>query len=925
MTDSNRSAPPLPVGARLADGLALLLAAAVLLWGVFGEIRIGPLFSMSTPWRAVFGLIVICGLRHCLVRTRPLHRRVWSWLRHAGRRPRSAPQESVADARLAALHVAGLWSLAVAQPIFDLVGRSPEFFVAHDTRPSYLPGLVLLLCLGGPASCVLAIRLAGLVAGPRWRHRAATSVIGGLVGVMALLTLKSLGGSPGTFLVGLAVAAGTGAAHAYRRFAPARLFATFLTPAAVVVPAVFLLNPGVGRLLAPAEEVRALDGVAFAATPPVVVVVFDQFQLAALLDREGSIDRATFPHFAALADEATWFRNATAVGEMTRYALPPILTGTYPSPDRLPVSADHPGNLFTLLGGQYRLHVEEPLSELCPESLCPPEHGFGAWLASVLRDLAVVYLTVALPDDLTVSLPPVDQNWNDFAGGGTFQDRWREARVDDRRQTITGFIESISATAEPTLHFVHVLLPHEPWLYLPTGQQFTLLRQNVGLRNGRWSDDPWAAALNYQRYLLQVGYVDTLLGRLVARLREVGVYDDALIVVTADHGASLRPGDWFRRPTPSSFGEVGAVPFFIKRPAQREGEVVDADVEVVDVLPTLAADLGVELPWAVDGVNVLDPAHARRPSRELFFNNARSSVEAPGDLVATLVESAARKFEWFATGDPLDIRAFHGRNGELIGRAADPLRAARPADVQVVVDVLPLLRDVDPEADFVPAHITGSIVGLQEGAAAPALAVALNGVVAAVTRPYGFRFLGRRNAWEAIVDPRHFVAGANALEVFEIRAEPGGGSVELAAAAGAIAPRSWPNLVREAEIQALGAQASGFSGTEWAGLRPFRWTGGDARLLAPLDSRSPPVELAIEVLMTGRPKRLRITADGCMLFHETIRGRWSATLDLDDCRLVPPELEIVLESDTHVPSTRDTRELGVAVSLIELRGAAGVP
>ena len=33
--------------------------------------------------------------------------------------------------RLAALHLVALWSIAVAQPIFDVVGRNPEFFVAH--------------------------------------------------------------------------------------------------------------------------------------------------------------------------------------------------------------------------------------------------------------------------------------------------------------------------------------------------------------------------------------------------------------------------------------------------------------------------------------------------------------------------------------------------------------------------------------------------------------------------------------------------------------------------------------------------------------------------------------------------------------------------------------------------------------------------
>ena len=922
MNGPNRSEPRLPAWARIADGLSLMLAVAVLVSGVFGAVRIGTLFSMSTPWRALVALLVVVGLRHGLVRTRPLHHRVREWLRHAWWRPRSPSQESAADTRWATLHIAGLWSLAVAQPVFDVVGRSPEFLVAHDMWPGGLLLLVAVVCFGGPAGCLLAIRAAGLAGGPVWRRRVATVAVGGLAGVVALAALKSLGGSPGSLLVTLAAATGAGAAHAYRRFPPVRLFAAFLTPAVVVVPLMFLLNPGVGRLLVPAEDVGALDGVTFGATPPVVVVVFDQFQLAALLDREGNVDRANFPHFAALADDATWFRNATAVGEMTQYALPAILTGTYPSPDRLPVSADHPGNLFTLLGSRYRLHVEEPLSELCPESLCPTERALGAWLAGVVSDLAVVFLTVVLPDELTVRLPPVDQNWNDFLANDTFQNRWRAARVDDRRQTVTRFIESI-AGAGPTLHFMHVLLPHEPWLYLPTGQQYTALRQNVGLQGGSWVDDRLASAVNHQRYLLQLGYVDTLLGRLVARLREVDVYDDALIVVTADHGASLQPGTSFRRPTQSSFADIGAVPLFVKRPGQREGDVVEANVEVIDIVPTLAAELGVELPWAADGAKILDPSHQPRPSKVMFFDGARNRVEGPRDIFAEVAESAARKFEWFATGDPLDMRAFHGRYGELIGRAADPLRAARPSDLEVVVDTLPLLQDVDPEAEFVPVHITGAVAGLPDGAPAPMLAVALNGVVAAITRPYAFPILGRRAAWEAIVDPGRLEPGANALEVFEVRGDPVDGSVALAAAGGSGPGGAWPNLVMDAELQVLGAQASGFYGMEWAGARPFRWTRGDARLLTPLDSR--PAEIAIDVLMTGPPKQLRIAVDGCTLFDQTIHGRWASAFDLGECRLSPPELEIVLQSDTHVPGTRDTRTLGVAVSSIELRGAVPAP
>ena len=934
MTRPRTSTSGLPGWARAADGLTVVLALAASYVAAFGGIRIGSLFSMSTPWRALIALAVVCGLRHFFVRRPPLHARLLhapmlGRLRAALPSPPAASPETVPERRLQALHIVGLWCLAVAQPVLDLVGGSPEFFIAHDARPGDLLVLVALLCLGGPAACLLVVRMAALAGGPRWRRRTVNAVVAGLAATVVLLALKPLGGAAGGSLIALAVLAGAAAAGAYRRFAPVRLFATFLAPAVLVVPGTFLLTPGVSRLLAPAEEVAAIEGVRFAATPPVIFVVFDQFQLAALLDRDGNIDRAAFPHFASLAEDATWFRNATAVASMTTYAVPAVLTGMRPSQDRLPVAADHPANLFTLLGSRYGMHVEEPLTDLCPETLCPPDRAaFGTWLAAVLRDLAVVYLTVVLPDDLAAPLPPVDQNWKDFAANEaseTFGDRWRAARVDDRRQIVDRFIAGIDAGTRPTLHFLHALLPHEPFLYLPTGQQLTFQRHLVGLRDGRWNEDRWAAALNYHRYLLQVGYADTLLGRLVARLREVGHYDDALLVVAADHGGSLQPGRSFRRPTGPSFADVAAVPLFIKRPAQRRGAIVDANVEVIDIVPTLAAQLGIEPPWTADGSNVLDPSHAPRPSKVMFYDGAARRLERPGDLRAALLESASQKYEWFEAGDLLGLGTPDRRYDDLIGRDAGPMLARQPAEFEVVVDTLPLMQDVDPEADFVPAHITGAVAGLPDGAPPPLLAITLNGQVAAVTRPYGFPVVGRRGAWEAVIDPRRLVPGANSLEVYEVRGDGDRGAVTLAATRGERAAHRWPNLARQEELELLGGQASGFYGTEWAGARPFRWTDGDARLVVPLDPDDPPSTLAVEVRITGPPKQLGIAIDGCTLAEEAIEGRWSAELDLAGCRLAPPELEIVLASDTHVPSTRDNRTLGVAVGRIELRGTVSGP
>ena len=818
--------------------------------------------------------------------------------------------------RLAALHIASLWCIAVAQPLFDVLRGSPEFFVAHDAGPADLGGLVLLVCLAGPASAALGLWVADRLA-PGWRPGAAGIMVGSLAGAVALAALKPLGGwHPG---LPLALAAGCGAAagFAYIRLASFRLFATFLSPALVVVPAAFLLNPGIAGLLAASDEESALD-VAFGATPPVVVVIFDQLPLISLLDADGRIDAALYPNFAALAGESRWFRNASAVAEYTSFALPAILTGNYPERGRLPVAADHPENLFTLLGGRYRLHVQEPLTELCPVALCPTRRAPpAARLAGILSDLAVVYLAVVLPDDLAARLPPVTQGWRDFNARDTFAERFFAPRPDPR-DTAAAFLDSIGAAAagdRPPLYFLHVLLPHHPWMLLRTGQRFTLQRGDVGLSNVRWLDDEWAATIRYQRHLLQLQYVDTVVGALVSQLRDAGLYDDALLIVTADHGTSLRSGFPFLRATEASFVDIAAVPLFFKNPGQRQGETVDTNVETIDILPTLAAALGVRLPWTTDGANVLDPAWSGRPAKTMLVaGGGTRRMAGPADLRGAVMERVRHKLALFEGGDPLNAPAAGGR-ADLIGRRATDYPAAA-TDIEVTVDAPELLGAVDPVADFVPAHITGSAPA-PDGASPPLLAVALNGVVAAVTRPYPFSVFGRDGAWEAIVDPGLLQPGVNTLAVFTVE-ERADGTVGLAEAyAGDGEPRV--NLILDTTVALLGATAAGFHGLEHTEDRAFRWTTGEARINVPIDRETPPAALDMDVAMTGPPKRLRIEADGCVLFDDTISGRWAESFALDGCRLTPPSLEILLASDTHVPDTSDNRTLGVGIAAVELR------
>ena len=104
---------------------------------------------------------------------------------------------------------------------------------------------------------------------------------------------------------------------------------------------------------------------------PVILIVMDEFAVSSLWGGDGSIDAVRYPNFARLAQKATWYPRATTVADYTTDAVPAILTGRNPKAGELPTLADHPDNLFTLLGERFGIHAQEQVTRLCPARYCP--------------------------------------------------------------------------------------------------------------------------------------------------------------------------------------------------------------------------------------------------------------------------------------------------------------------------------------------------------------------------------------------------------------------------------------------------------------------------------------------------------------------------------------------------------------------------
>lgn len=652
-----------------------------------------------------------------------------------------------------ALQIVGLWSILGVQPLFSLLCAQTQILVVRHLEPGDLLTFTLIWCLAAPLPLVLT-RSAAELLGSRVGAACQVLLVFGLNLLAGLLALRP-SGLPGPLALTIATVLAGLFTTAYVRHAALRVATTASALLALLMPLFFLLATPISTVLFPATGVTM--GGPVPSRTPVVVVLLDELPVFSLLDPEGNVDATTFPNFADLAAHSTWYTEATTVADFTENAVPAVVTGRYPQKGQLPDLNSHPHNLFTLLGGSYELKIVEMLTRLAPPSLVVNvKDSRSERLRSLLRDSGILYLHLLLPSDLAPWLPEVGQQWKDFGLGATAED--------SRELYFRDFVASIGPSAEPTLYFLHVLLPHYPYQYLPSGKRY-FTHERVEVDGGEWKTlpfggnsffwpDRWSAEEAYQRHLLQLGCVDLLLGELLDTLRSSGLFDSCLLVVAADHGASFRPETPHRRFNPANVAEVMRVPLFIKRPFQSQPERVGGVAETVDIVPTIADLLGIEQPWPMDGRSLREGA--KETPRVVFSRDKTYEVAAQ-----RLAGEASLRHKFATFGFPLDLFRV-GPDPKWRGTSLADLPRGDPAPAVVEVDYPELFMRVDPASQDVPARVSG-VLRFASPAARPDVAVAVNGVVQAVVKARPSRDQGRTYRWGAMVPEASLRAGANEL------------------------------------------------------------------------------------------------------------------------------------------------------------------
>lgn len=231
-----------------------------------------------------------------------------------------------------------------------------------------------------------------------------------------------------------------------------------------------------------------------------------------------------------------------------------------------------------------------------------PRHVTAAELLKPRGYQTAAFIGAVILDSHSLA-PGLDRGfdlYDNFPAKSESKERW--GRVERRGMEVVERAEAWFDKHRSGPHFVwvHLYDPHDPYEPPP----------------------PFAEKYKDHLYDGEIAYADSALARWIAYLKKAGAYDNAIIVVTGDHGEGL--------------GEHGEethglflydstlhIPLILKMPlragAAAHGSVIDAEVRTTDILPTILSAAGVAAPAELNGESLLPLMKGEASSSRALF------------------------------------------------------------------------------------------------------------------------------------------------------------------------------------------------------------------------------------------------------------------------------------------------------------------
>jgi arylsulfatase A-like enzyme len=318
--------------------------------------------------------------------------------------------------------------------------------------------------------------------------------------------------------------------------------------------------------------------------------------------------RPTTPFLEQIAPESVVFEQALSHVPQTLPSTATLLTSTLPSEHGVRVNGrlrlgDEAITLAEVLAGAgYRTGAVV--------SALPLDARFG--ISQGFQDFDADFRDSILTRTRSKGTPFQGARYPDF-----------EQRADEATDKALAWLRREAGGDRPFFLLVHYFDPH--WPYAP----------------------PPGRSPGLPPYEAELALTDAEIGRLVRGVRELGLLDRTLLVVTGDHGEVLGPSARRSRHAGRLEDAVLRVPLLLRAPGLLPGGVrVEAQVGLIEVAPTLLELLGVGSPASFRGRSLLPLVRGEAPSTStpVPFETLYWKFEEGGDLVRVGVRTEELKY-----------------------------------------------------------------------------------------------------------------------------------------------------------------------------------------------------------------------------------------------------------------------------------------
>jgi len=346
--------------------------------------------------------------------------------------------------------------------------------------------------------------------------------------------------------------------------------------------------------------------------------------------------RDTTPNLRKFAAEASVYTQALSSSNMTLGSHGSLFTGLYPSWHGAHYTRGEPfghplSTRFPTLAGILAKHGYLTIGSVANRAYLQPSFGLNRGFqyydleSPFFAETADFYLRSGVR---AILKPALERRF-----GLVYR------RAEEVNRPVLSLLETQPQKSIPVFLFVNYMDAH--WPYNPAPPYDTMFPGKAGemtdAEYGAMSmvvikgQRPITAAERahlVSQYDGGIAYMDAQLGVLFERLKQLHLYDNSLIIVTADHGEAMGDRNLIGHGI-SMYQDQVHVPLIVKYPLTTRHTAQDEPVSSVDILPTVLEVIGEKPPAELHGASLLHPEALK--NRQILLEGYQDKVFAKWD------------------------------------------------------------------------------------------------------------------------------------------------------------------------------------------------------------------------------------------------------------------------------------------------------